>query len=115
MCPNLLNAKKSEEPRDLYTAEWARLRGRLDDLLKQLRRHYLFVPTSCRAPYVLDALFDAFADLTSQTARLYEEISCLDKDDGIDASGCDFKNHLPVLLAAATIHNRTLQWRRRFS
>merc|ERR1712178_592878 len=82
MCPNLLNAKKSEEPRDLYTAEWARLRGRLDDLLKKLRRHYLFVPTSCRAPYVLDALFGTFADLTSQTARLYEEISCLDKDDG---------------------------------
>lgn len=110
----LHDVKKSTELADAHTVVWASMRGPVEDLTQQLRRHYFYVPSSCNAPEVLDCIFNAFDKLTEKSARLHEEMSCLDKEDIMECNVSELGDPVPMLLTAASLQKRALDWKSKF-
>jgi hypothetical protein len=93
---------------------WVHTQKSLEITINQLRRHYFHVPSSCNAPHTLDEIFHAFDELTHTLSRLYEEVMCFDVDADVLFSNDGTESPLTVILAAADIQKRALEWKCKF-
>jgi hypothetical protein len=109
----LQDIDRGTQPQE-QTEYWASARAAVEDLLRQLRRHYFYVPSAmCHplwAPAVLDHVFQAFDRLTFEVAHLHEEMTCLSKDS-TGFGNFTSENPVVVLLAAAGIQKDALEWK----